>query len=327
MTFGEHIEVLRRRLIRAILGIVLAAIVTFYFGFEIIGWLATPFVQVLDGAGFAAHTYVRDPTLGFGIYIKVSLVAAAIVASPWIIWQIWAFVVEGLYEHERRTIHILAPFSAMMSLLAVLFTRYVLLPVSLLFFVNFVTFYPQVEPGEPEWVLSLMLPETPATQPPPAEGAASSSAETPLRFPVLEEDPGDPAEGSVWINGRDGRIKAHFHGRTHTMTVNSTRVLAPLPDLGEYISFAVLMGLGNTVAFQMPVVMLVLGWTGLIAPGEVARYRKYAFFVCAALAAILTPADVVSMLVLMLPLYGLFELGLLLMRLTYSAPEYPASPE
>lgn len=328
MSFGEHIEALRRRLILSMAGIVIAAIGTFWFGFHIIGWIARPFVQVLDATGFPAHTYVRDPTLGFGIYMKVSLVAAIIVASPWIIWQVWAFIVDGLYEHERRTMHILAPFSALMTILAVLFTRYVLLPISLLFFVNFVTFYPQVQPGEPEWVLSLMLPAmSTAGAEPAATEPGDQDQPPPVQLPVIAKDPVDPGEGSVWINARDGRIKAYFNGQTHTMTVNSTKILAPLPDLGQYIGFAVLMGLGNVAAFQLPVVMLVLGWTSLVDPAEIARMRKYALFVCAALAAILTPADIVSMLVLLIPLYSLFELGLFLMRLTYRRPEYPTDVE
>ena len=65
----------------------------------------------------------------------------------------------------------------------------------------------------------------------------------------------------------------------------------------------------------MPVFMLVLGWTGLIDPARIAKFRKYALFVCAVAGAMLTPADPVSMFILWLPLYTLFEFGLLLMRI------------
>jgi sec-independent protein translocase protein TatC len=81
------------------------------------------------------------------------------------------------------------------------------------------------------------------------------------------------------------------------------------------------LALGVVIAFQLPVVMLILGWSQLVSPYWLAQYRKYCVFACFALGAIFTPADPVSMLVLALPLWGLFELGVLLMKLTYRQPE------
>lgn len=351
MTFGEHIEELRRRLVNSLIGVLVAAVFTFYFAFDIIGWLAQPFVQSLDALGFPPNTYATDPTLGFGIYMKVALISAAVVAAPWIIYQVWLFVVEGLYQHERRTVHILAPFSVTMTVLAVLFTRYVLLPASLVFFIRFATLYPEITPGEPGWMIQLLVGEQaedavgepsgddsatppaadPAPAPPVADPAAPAASvqppTAPVKLPVLPADPVAPGDGDTWINRHDGKIKSFFNGRTHILAATIPRIVVPLPSLGEYVNFAALVGLGNIVAFQLPVVMLIAGWMGIIPPEDIARVRKYAFFGCAVLSAVLTPADIVSMIVLMVPLYGLFELGLFLMFRVYPREPYPTSPE
>lgn len=120
MSFGEHLEDLRRRLIHALAGIVAAALVTFYFGFHIMAWLARPFLEALAALGLPPQVYVRDPTLGFRLYLKVSLISAVIVASPWVVYQLWRFIASGLYAHEKRVAYMLAPFSAVMTVLAIL---------------------------------------------------------------------------------------------------------------------------------------------------------------------------------------------------------------
>ncbi|MEX0655159.1 MAG: twin-arginine translocase subunit TatC [Phycisphaeraceae bacterium] len=322
MSFGEHIEDLRRRLIYALSGIVVAAAVTFTFGFQIIAWLARPFIEALAAHGFPAQIYVRDPTLGFGVYIKVSLIAAAILASPWIIFQIWQFISSGLYAHEKRVAYLLAPFSTAMTVLAVLFTYHILLPVSLVFLINFATLYPEIEPGNPGFMIRWLVgtdaanaeADTPA--PLPEDAGDTADAVTLNTLPLLDIDPEAPREGQVWINRPQQRLKVHFEGQTQVLSLGSRRMVDALPELGDYIHFASMLGLGIVIGFQLPVVMLVVGWTGLVDPDQVARVRKYAFFAAFALGALLTPTDFLSMFVLAIPLYGLFEFGLLLMRLT-----------
>lgn len=87
-----------------------------------------------------------------------------------------------------------------------------------------------------------------------------------------------------------------------------------LVEANQYISFAALLTLGVAAGFQLPVLMLVLGSLGLVDAAWLAKYRRHCFCICAFLGAALTPADVVSMIVLTAPLYGLFEFGLVLMR-------------
>ena len=71
--------------------------------------------------------------------------------------------------------------------------------------------------------------------------------------------------------------------------------------------------------------MMILGWTRLVEPSLLSKYRRYCIFVCFVIGALLTPADPISMFALALPLWGLFELGLIVMRLAYRKPT--ASPE
>ena len=68
------------------------------------------------------------------------------------------------------------------------------------------------------------------------------------------------------------------------------------------------------MAFQLPVVMLLANWVGVVDRRTFAPYRKHAAFTCAITGALLTPADPASMILLMIPLYLLFEFGMVLMR-------------
>ena len=73
--------------------------------------------------------------------------------------------------------------------------------------------------------------------------------------------------------------------------------------------------LGITIAFQMPLVLLLLGWMGLVEVSWLVERRRWAVMVLAVVSAAITPADALSMLLMWVPLYGLYELGILLLRL------------
>jgi sec-independent protein translocase protein TatC len=316
MPLGEHIEELRKHLIKSLLGTLIAAVATFAFGFHIIAWLAQPLLQAQDILDFPPQFIQTDPTVGFSsVYLPVCLISAAIIASPWILWQTWQFVVTGLYEHEKRAVHILAPFSTLMTVLGVLFTYYILLPVSLTFFLNFATLYPSIELTDPNPVTSLVISPYLDEQDDrfPEDFVFDT---TPMRLPILEAQPDPLEEGMLWMDP-EGTAKVVVDGRVRILTQRSSRLINPLPQMGQYVKFAAFMMLGIVIAFQLPVVMLVIGWTRLFDPYALGKMRKYAFFGSFIAGAILTPTDVFSMLVLALPLYLLFEFGLLLMRWTY----------
>ncbi|MEL7087413.1 MAG: twin-arginine translocase subunit TatC, partial [Planctomycetota bacterium] len=90
MPLGDHLEELRVRLLWALAGVVVAAVVTFIYGFKLIGWLAQPLLQAQDAMGFPTQTLVLEPTAGFAsVYLPVSLIGAVLLASPWVIYQAW----------------------------------------------------------------------------------------------------------------------------------------------------------------------------------------------------------------------------------------------
>lgn len=326
MPLGEHIEELRKHLVKSLLGTLVAAIATFYFGFQIIAWLAQPLLRAQEILGFPPQFIQTDPTVGFSsVYLPVCLISAAIIASPWILWQAWQFVVTGLYEHEKRAVHILAPFSTVMTLLGVLFTYYVLLPVSLTFFLNFATMYPDIELTDPSPVTDLVI--SPYTDDQGSRLPDDFVFDTqPMRLPVLEKDPDPLEEGMLWMDADRGLTKIVVDGEVNILNQRSTRLINPLPQLGQYVRFASVMMLGIVIAFQLPVVMLVMGWTQLFDPKALGKMRKYAFFACFIAGAVLTPTDVFSMIILAVPLYLLYEFGLLLMRITYKSPGDGSDP-
>ena len=348
MPLGDHLDELRRRLIVAIAGVVVALGVTVYFGPQLIAWIARPLLVAMDATGFPPQTYVTDPTAGFtGVYLPVTLVGAVILASPWVLIQLWQFVAVGLYKHEKKAVYVLAPFSTLMTALGVGFTYFILLPVSLLFFLNFAaTMYPPAAAGPPGPVMAVFLraygvtpaelsmtyPAVPLPEPeettPAAELAtigedpagarpvpADRGGPAAFRLPVRGSAPADAADGDLWVDAADGKLKLFLHGEVRELATTSRSLMTPLPKLDEFIRFAVFMGLGVVAAFQVPVVMLVAGWTGLFDPALLAGGRRYALFASVIAGAVLTPTDIVSMLVLAVPLYLLFEFGLLLMKL------------
>lgn len=328
MPLGDHLEELRSRLIKMLLGVAVALVITAVFGFQIVGWLAQPLLHVQTVLGVPAQPIQTDPAAGFtSVFMRVVLISAIILSAPWLIWQAWQFIVVGLYEHEKKAVHILAPFTTLMTALAVGFTYYILLPISLAFFINFVTFYPEIDLNtKPNPVTAAVL--SPYAQDPNDRKPADFVFDTkPMKIPVLEVPPTNPTEGDLYFNNDRGRVELFLNGDTMVLSQRSTKLITPLPAMNEYIRFATFMMLGSVVAFQLPVVMLVLGWTQIFDPRGIGSIRKYALFVCCALGALLTPADPFSMLILAVPLYMLFEFGLLLMKLTYDRKESPMPDE
>ncbi len=312
MPLGDHLEELRRRIIWSLAGVLLAAILTFWFGFNLIAWLARPLIQAQDAMGFAPGTQTLEPTAGFSsVYLPVCLIAAVLLAAPWILFQGWRFVAGGLYRHERRAAHLLAPFSTVMTALGVAFTYYLLLPVSLLFFLNFATKYPPVDVGSPNALTALLLKGyTPQA---PILTTDHDPAAAPPALPVFDQDPADAPNGSMWVNARAGKIKIRVGEAIRSIALERDNLLTPRVELGAFVKFAANMMLGVCIAFQLPVVMLVAGWSGLVKASVLAPFRKYALFAAFAAGALLTPTDLTSMFVLAIPLYLLYELGLVIM--------------
>ena len=90
-----------------------------------------------------------------------------------------------------------------------------------------------------------------------------------------------------------------------------------LPGVGNYLTFVTRFLFGFGAAFLLPVLLMVLERAGIVTREQLAKNRRYALVGSAAVAAVLTPPDAVSMLLLLVPLYGLYEFAILAIRLTH----------
>src|SRR6478672_10889893 len=104
MTIGEHLEELRTRMILGLAGFFIAAIVCMALGEYVMHWFLRPLMIALEKAHQNPQIYYTEVAESFMVYIKVSLISAATVASPWMLYQLWQFVAAGLYPRERKYI-------------------------------------------------------------------------------------------------------------------------------------------------------------------------------------------------------------------------------
>jgi sec-independent protein translocase protein TatC len=99
----------------------------------------------------------------------------------------------------------------------------------------------------------------------------------------------------------------------YSQLFTSTGVV-PLYDVTPYVKLLLSLSLAFAGAFQTPVVVVLLGWAGIIDQKFLKKYRKHAILICAIAAAILTPGDPASMILMLIPLYLLYELGGILLK-------------
>ena len=107
MGFLEHLEELRRRIIWSIVYIGAGFSVCYWWHEEIFGLMQAPIVFALKRHNLTTQLVYTNPTDPFNMYLKISLIMGIFVASPFVLYQVWAFIAPGLYKHERRYV---APF-------------------------------------------------------------------------------------------------------------------------------------------------------------------------------------------------------------------------
>lgn len=304
MSIGDHLEELRRRIIYAMIGMAVAAGGMLMIGRSIIHVICRPLFTQMASQDLSPTVHAFSLPEGFTVYLKVSMVTGLAISAPWVLYQGWKFVSAGMYASERHIVSVMLPFSSVMSLVGLAFTYFVMLPIILWFFINFSQQYPRPE----------------LTAPVPSNHQVDAAS--PTQVPVLEQDPAQPASGRMWVKMPEGELRIHIDGQTRRIasTTGTTSMVALSPRLSDYISFVTMVAIGIVVAFQTPVAMFVLGWSGLVDPQWLSGYRRHCVLACFAMGMILTPSDVVSMAVLAMPLWGLYELGLLLMRIVYRRP-------
>lgn len=298
MSFGDHLEDLRKRVFLSIIGVVPIFVIAFAFGRPLLQILIDPARKQLIHAGQGTQLLATGPFETFGAVMQIALIITILLGSPWILYQLWLFISPGLYAHERKIVHLLIPFSALLTVSSVLFLYYIILPVILAFFISFGANIS----GE------VSVPTAPVP-----EGIVLP------HIPILEADPQNPQPGMMWINEslNQQRICIRIDGDKPVISIVNLTTnigIAQQYRISEYIKTVLNMGLAFGIAFQTPVVVVMLGWVGILNPQLMKRYRKHAIAVSAIVGAFLTPADPLSMMLLAAPLYFLYELGLFILK-------------
>ena len=134
MSFVDHLEELRKRVILAAIGIAAGVIVASFFAQRLLDFIFTPINALLPANG---HFVSIRPGEVFSIYLQVVVMAGAILAAPWVLTQVWLFIAPGLYQREKR---LAIPFVVLTTLGCVggaLFSHFVAFRGLMAFFVGF----------------------------------------------------------------------------------------------------------------------------------------------------------------------------------------------
>jgi sec-independent protein translocase protein TatC len=103
MSFLEHLEELRTRIIRSLWGAGIVFILSLSYSSKLWTAVCQPAAAALKTLGYEPSLYAVDPMEGFTIiWFKLPLVVSIFLASPWVLYQVWAFISPGLYRRERR---------------------------------------------------------------------------------------------------------------------------------------------------------------------------------------------------------------------------------
>ena len=102
MSFLEHLEELRRRIIYSIIAVAVGFFLCWNYADRIYGLMQRPIMEALRRNGMAEKLVYLSPTEPFNLYLKIALLAGLFVASPFVLYQLWLFISPGLYRHEKR---------------------------------------------------------------------------------------------------------------------------------------------------------------------------------------------------------------------------------
>ena len=146
MSFLEHLDELRKRIVRSCLAIAFGVLATFYWIEPIFNFILSPTRKALPPGVKLIYT---EPGEAFSLYITVALIAGVIVAAPIIMWQVWMFIAPGLYSNEKRLAIPFVFFTTLGFLAGAAFNHYVSFPFMMAFFASFNTpdlaFMPKLE--------------------------------------------------------------------------------------------------------------------------------------------------------------------------------------
>ncbi len=225
-TLISHLLELRDRLIRCCIAVGIAFVPCMSFSNDIFSFVAEPLIKKLPQGASMIATGVMTP---FTTPFKLSFFAAVLVAMPFVLYQLWAFVAPGLYRHEKR------------------FAVPLLVSSILLFYVGVVFSYLFV-------------------------------------FPVMFQ----------------------FFAST------TPKGVSMMTDISSYLDFALRMFFAFGVAFEVPVAVVLLVVTKIVSLEKMKSNRGYVLIGVFIIAAFVTPPDAVSQSIMAIPMYALYEGGILM---------------
>jgi sec-independent protein translocase protein TatC len=227
-TFVSHLIELRSRLLRSIVAVVIVLLCLFPWAKEIYALLAAPLLRALPSGSTMIAT---DVTGTFLVPLKVTLMTAFLIALPYVLYQMWAFVAPGLYHHEKRLAMPVIVSSVIFFALGMSFAYFVVFPLAFRFFAGY----------------------------------------TPSGVQMMT-------------------------------------------DIDKYLSFVMTMFIAFGVTFEVPIVVIVLVRLGVVSLEKLRSIRGYVIVGAFIVGAIFTPPDILSQVMLAVPLWLLYELGLLAAR-------------
>lgn len=233
----SHLVELRTRLVRAAIAIVIVFVALSPFMKQIFDALSAPLMVALPAGSKLLATGVIAP---FMVPLKVTLFAAFLVALPYVLYQVWAFIAPGLYKHEKRLALPLIVSSLAMFALGMAYCYFVVFRMVFTFIAGF-------------------------------------------------------APDSV-----------NF-----------------APDIDSYFGFVISMFIAFGLTFEVPIVVMVLNRMGIASLEKLKQARPYVIVGAFIIAAIVTPPDVLSQLLLAIPLVLLYQVGLWLVAMFGRKDEAP----
>jgi sec-independent protein translocase protein TatC len=157
MSFLDHLDELRKRLIWAVTALIACCLISFLFVDRIQAFIMVPLARYMPpGEGFI----FTDGFEPFMLWMKIGALGGLMLASPLIIWQLWLFIAPGLYSHEKRFAIPFVLFSTIFFVIGAAFSHYIAFPWTWQFFLSWETpymkFMPSIGPAFSTYVKMLL---------------------------------------------------------------------------------------------------------------------------------------------------------------------------
>lgn len=296
MTIGEHLEELRRRIFIGLGGLLVALVICTPLAKTLLSVICRPLVSALQANNLTPQIFTDEATEAFMAWVQVSLISAAALAGPWMIFQIWQFIATGLYPKERKAVTRYVPLAIVLFLTGLAFVYYVVLPLTMRFFIAF--------------ALSIPL-DLPAMAPP--IGPTIAATTQPTFVQPLAADPDHPLPYQFWLNTAERRLKVNMNGVVRNIPFGGDSLMATHFTLSNYLDLVFRLLLTFGLCFQLPLVVMVLARLGIVEIAQLRYFRRHVYLAMSILAAAVSPGDVITAtLALLLPLIVLYELGIIL---------------